>query len=284
MEKCLQWLLSKGAEGLGNFNIKQSEFCVGVGCYANRDFLVGDLLFSVPQTCIFSIGNMHDTNLTKLLRHYGSVVGDNDLITSELLIWLHMCEARNNAQSGYYDYFQSLDAKSPSIMSWSMDEIHALQGTNLGKTLLSTIARMNAHAVLLESIRSYVLSSLTELMASQICDSDFLTNISTTFPYTKDDLLWSMGHYLSRRYPAYFSGTGGGGGGDSADWTRTCREVDMGNLGSLVPFLDILNHNADQEWLTFQMKEGSLHVLCNYPIQKVHTPPPYPPDLTIDEI
>jgi hypothetical protein len=45
----------------------------------------------------------------------------------------------------------------------------------------------------------------------------------------------------------------------------------MGNLGSMVPVLDILNHNSERDWLAFDMESvpGVLRVVCNYPVSEV---------------
>ena len=43
----------------------------------------------------------------------------------------------------------------------------------------------------------------------------------------------------------------------------------MGNIGSLVPLLDILNHNHDREWLKFTISSGKLQVICNHPVDIV---------------
>jgi hypothetical protein len=47
------------------------------------------------------------------------------------------------------------------------------------------------------------------------------------------------------------------------------KEPNMGNIGSLVPLLDILNHNHDREWLKFTISSGKLQVICNHPVDIV---------------
>ena len=47
------------------------------------------------------------------------------------------------------------------------------------------------------------------------------------------------------------------------------KEPNMGNIGSLVPLLDILNHNHDREWLKFTISGGKLQVICNHPVDIV---------------
>ena len=66
-------------------------------------------------------------------------------------------------------------------------------------------------------------------------------------------LIWARGHYLSRRYPSRF------GGDKESNQNCHClasdaRELDMDNLGALVPLLDILNHDDKQDYLTFDVR------------------------------
>ena len=49
------------------------------------------------------------------------------------------------------------------------------------------------------------------------------------------------------------------------------RETELGNLGSLVPLLDILNHNYDHDWLRFEYDAEFLSVICNHPVKQVIT-------------
>ena len=46
-------------------------------------------------------------------------------------------------------------------------------------------------------------------------------------------------------------------------------EKGLGDLGSLCPLLDILNHKSGTDWLKLEVSDGCLHVICNHPIRKV---------------
>lgn len=257
---CVQWLSRKGAEGLDKFVISSSPTCVGAGCFACRDISQGEILFTIPQNCIFSLVNTENTNMTKLLRHFAASKENPSMITAEFLIWLHMCQSRAR-DSDYTEYFNSLDNLPPNVLNWVGVDTLALSGTNLHKANTKLLERLQYLTILLDDIRSYVSSSMSVLIDLNVCDHDYIRNFEDNFPFTERDLKWAVGHYLSRRYPDKFA--------CPASLGSEGRECGMGNIGALVPFLDILNHNADKEWLSFRIENGSLVVVSNAVVKQV---------------
>eukprot|EP01034_Spumella_vulgaris_P034158 gene34158-42118_t len=81
--------------------------------------------------------------------------------------------------------------------------------------------------------------------------------------------MWARGHYLARRYPGEFAIQSAlkpvkEGSKIPADG----REPGLENLGSLVPLLDILNHNSDEDWLRLEVYSDALYVKCNHTMEK----------------
>jgi hypothetical protein len=190
-------------------------------------------------------------------------VGELALITSEFLIWMNMIEQFNNKRSKFHAYLNSLDVVSPSILSWDASFLTALSGTNLGNSLMSASIRLRSQHNLLAKLRSF--------------NSEIGESLIPEETYTWDALCWARGHYLARRYPGHFST------GDSECYTSPfddaldtlAQEIQgepgLEKLGSLVPILDILNHNHDRDWLSLVInaEEHMLYVNCNYPVRKV---------------
>jgi hypothetical protein len=264
---CLEWLNRKGAKGLDKFIVKPSPTCVGAGCFASRDILAGEVLFTIPQSCIFSLVNTENTCMTKILRHYATSIGNPKIITSELLIWLHMCES-NIKDFGHLEYFNSLDNIPPNVLNWSGEDTFTLSGTNLDRAVNQLMERVKTLAILLDDIRRYVSTSISHLIELHVCEEDYIRNFDEHFPFTDIHLKWAIGHYLSRRYPGKFA--------HPASLGPEGRESGMGNIGALVPFLDILNHNPDKEWLSFRLQDGALVVVSNVDVKQVRISLKYP--------
>ena len=210
-----------------------------LGCFAGAgNFEKGDVLFSVPQNKMFGLNQCKNTSLTKQLRDFARNERKNPhLVTSELLIWLHMIQARANPASDFYPYFISLDETSPSPLSWP-DSLQqdALAGTTLQTFLGAVRASLQEHAVFVQSAG---------------LDAGV---------YSYDALVWARGHYLARRYPGKYGGIDASVG-DAHDG----REMGLENLGVLVPVLDIINHDAEEEWLQLRLTDEKLDIICNQP-------------------
>jgi hypothetical protein len=273
LKNLLSWLKNRGTKGLedGRFHFKGSDGQCGgsLGAFAVKDYAVSDVLFSIPLTCIISLSNAKETQITKLVREAAKAFGESTLVTSELLIWLFMIQQYADIDSQFSPFIQSLDSQSPSPLSWPKELLIALKGTNIS-TMSNSVSSIERHALFLDEVRGWALKTNR--------DCSFLG--SETFNLTS--LLWARGHYLARRYPGKFSichdessslnksgsNKNSSGGDDDSDTNSDGREQGMQNLGALVPLLDILNHDPEREWLTFEVLNGYLHVTCNHPITK----------------
>jgi SET domain len=260
LDNLLVWLKQCGTKGLDTggleFRICEEDDGCGLGGFAQKDFVVGDVIFAVPLVCLISVTSAYDTAVTKLVRDAAIAFEDSSLVTSELLIWLFMIDQLADPSSLYYPYLRSLDSQSPSPLSWPAKLQSALVGTNIS-TMETSLTSLKRHAQFLDSVRQW--ATLTN-RACTFMDTDRF-NITT--------LLWARGHYLARRYPAKFSSENYSESDDLKSKNQgDGREEGMMNLGALVPLLDILNHNPEQEWLTFKVVNGYLNVTCNFPIKK----------------
>lgn len=263
----LCWLKVCGTIGLEDdrFNFQNSaEECGGsLGGFAARSYAIGDVLFSIPLSCLISISNASDTNLTKLVRDAAAAFGDRKLVTSELLIWLFMIQQLAESGGHFHPFLRSLDPRSPSPLSWPHDLTAALLGTNMS-TMSNSSSSIKRHSQFLDDVRIWAFENERDC---SFMEADRF-NITT--------LIWARGHYLARRYPGTFSSresyerslVSSAIGFEDVDASHDGREQGMMNLGALVPLLDILNHNPEREWLTFKVSDDYLHVTCNYPIEK----------------
>lgn len=259
------WFLQSGFGGVGGLEIRdtfdENGVSAGLGCFARWDFKRGDVLFTVPQQCIFSVNTAESTPFANEIRKFAKKNNKLHLITAELLIWVEMCRQRHLPGSKFYTYLNSLTTKEPTILSWDDHLKDKLLGTNL------------SHAVLQPIIDNIKLQS--ELLSSCI-HAQRQNSMSSVFPeylvpltdiFKLEDLIWARGHYLSRRYPGKFAVNSIGL--PRADIDNENREVGLDNLGSLVPLLDILNHRPNKEWLKFEVSSDCLSVLCNHDVAKV---------------
>jgi hypothetical protein len=119
LQDLLNWLSTCGTLGLedGRFDFRNStDECGGsLGGFAARNFAIGDVLFSIPLSCLISISNSNDSKLTKLVRDAAVAFGDSKLVTSELLIWLYMIQQLADSDGHFHAFVRSLDSQSPSL-------------------------------------------------------------------------------------------------------------------------------------------------------------------------
>jgi len=126
--------------------------------------------------------------------------------------------------------------------------------SNLGNSLLESQNRIESQSELLDDIRLKFPEKCSSLLPPDI--------------FNLESLLWARGHYLSRRYPGKYS-LPADNDDNSASEHHLGQEKGLQSLGCLVPLLDMLNHNHDHDWLRFHVEKDFLHVICNYPVQKV---------------
>ena len=252
VDNLLSWLKRHGTIGLDHLEFKSSRHA-GLGCFAKKTFEVGDPVFIIPHVCILTFGKVLESSSIQTLQQEAIRKGLNEGLTAELLVWLYMSEESRNSLSHFGPYLRSLDRQHlPTAVRWDEDLLEALAGTNLAASLADIFPSIANNAQLVRRIAE---SPSSEIDLSPVLDAG-----------TEDDLLWARSHYLSRRYPARF-------GGDEECYAGQLklqsREKGLANMGCLCPLLDILNHKSEVEWLTFQVTEDALHVICNHRIEAV---------------
>jgi hypothetical protein len=259
-ERCHQWLQHHQTRGLDKVQFQSSESCgQSYGCYAKQDYQIGDIIFEIPQQeCLYGFQNTFDTILSKIILRAVEKRSLERILSSELILWLHMIEQRAIESLPFYSYFSSLSPLSPTIDNWSPVEYHVLlEGTNLASSLLNDPLDDNAFFDLLEQIWFFY----QEEISPPHCDENI---------FTVSALRWARGQYLSRRYPERFL--------PLENEAQTFRESLpshhelYGKMGVMVPLLDILNHNHQQEWLQMKIENGKLQIICNYPVERVSSP------------
>lgn len=276
-ESLIPWMKSTGFTGLQHLEFKYSSECGNsLGCFALKPFHLNEVIFEVPQTCIFSLHSITSTSpLTNFITSFAKENNCSHLISKEFLMWLHMIAERagrlfrnqRNSESNptgdresLQTYFQSLSRISPSVISWEERLISALEGTNVGNSIVSLRQQIRESVDILQRIHHW-----NPVEAEKYLPKEH-------FHY--QSIVWAAGHYLSRRYPAHF--------GDFHQSDEEKRKEEpmnhkrdhelLGNHGALVPLLDILNHKAERSWIRFEIKNQKLQIICNYPIQQVNQP------------
>jgi hypothetical protein len=266
LEVLTSWFQSHKFTGLENLDFKLSDNCSKtLGCFAKKDFAVGETIFTIPRSCILGLGSAMDHPIANFIYNEAKKHQCFHLVTVELLIWLVMIDGKYRDHENeeedddegdgefppIHPYLTSLADPSPSLLHWDPKLLKVLEHTNLGNALRELEKTLKGHANFLKDLKKWNKKDSERLLPSKY------------FHY--DSLVWACGHYLSRRYPGHFANQ------IYRDLTiddnKFGREENMGNIGSLVPLLDILNHNDEQEYLKFEVKNQSLHVICNYEVK-----------------
>ena len=252
----LSWLNVHGCEGLDQVEfryLKEKGLC----CFAKKDFKKDDLIFKIPRNCIIGVNDaIHDPTISNLIN------SETTEFTGEFIIWLYMYLQNNDKNSHFYSYLQSLSTHTDltSPCSWSADLIETLIGTNLEKQVSNSIERLNN---IFQSFQKYLKASESITSDCDILVSNKrqkLNSFDSLNNYTIDHLMWAYSHYISRRYPESFALS------YNKDYVSKFREQDFGNLGSMVPLLDILNHDPSMKWLDLIIDDKFLYVNCYTPI------------------
>ena len=255
LDNMLAWLTSSGAEGLDPSRLAfgPSQECGGsLGCTGLQAFQKGEVFFSIPQSRLFGLHQCKDTALTRALRRAAAShhINNPKLVTSELLIWLHMIKERRDPGGQFHAYFVSLDETSPSPLAWPGPlQKDALEGTALATALTDAAATLESHFAFLQRAKECLPLLNEDSVPPELQDPSIFTLAS---------LSWARGHYLSRRYPGKHAQ-------DQSVLPEDCldgRERGLEDLGILVPVLDILNHNDKHEYLKLRVEDGKLLIVC----------------------
>jgi hypothetical protein len=274
------WLSQNNCKGIDTLEFDVSDGCDHtVGCFAKKNFKTGDLLFSISKQCTIGYHLVAESHVVQffiqaILEKYHSL----DRITQEFLFWLYLIEQKDKSLFGIY--LQSLSDLSPNLLHWDSDLLAILQNTNLAMTIQDLNSRLHHYVQLIDDLHlSHSTKSETLLPKTQ---------------YNYTSLLWACGHYLSRRYPDRFAAIHSNPNTSSTSTSTTSstvlvfsslsHEKGFGNIGSIIPCLDILNHDHTHDYLQFQVEVGtttststsnndsssSLSVYCNHPIVAGH--------------
>lgn len=259
VSRLIEWVNKWGAIGLDGKSVRYEDSSgKGLGCFANKDFAPGDTIFSLPRKCILGIGDIENSILIKRIQNEL----DAGILTSELLLWLFMCEQRDDPTAHFYPYLSSLTTSPlPSIICWDDDLLCALLGTNIELTCRQAKESIAKYDDFAKSIRELILRP--SILKDNKQDSKrFRIDETLISKVSRESLTWARTHYISRRFSGRFSA--------SFDPLRKdqCREVDMGNLGALCPVLDICNHDSSRDWIQLVVDDDFLHLRCNHPIAK----------------
>lgn len=258
-QECYQWLLNSMVKGLDEVEFKKSDLCQSYGCFARRDYHIGDIIFEIPQHCLYGFHLIYNSNLTKTIVTTAKRIQMENKLFPELILWLHMIEQRSYSSFPFFSYFSSLSPQSPTVDNWPIEYLQVLEGTNLASTIKNDLLEG------LECLLNEIWESYREIVAS-IHSSARPTNIDWNANiFTISAIRWARGQYLSRRYPEKFVNIEA----EALDFRNSLPDVCFGKMGVMVPLLDILNHNDEVEWLDFKIHNNCLQIICNYPVKMV---------------
>ena len=264
----LSWLKAHYAKGFeeNNLSFDYTQLS-GLGCLAKRSYSIDDIIFTIPRNIIIGYNTASSTPLGFFLTSLSDLdPSTKSNLTCELIIFIEMIYNLNQTDSYYHSYITTLDYKTlPSILSWSPDLQQCLLGTNLGHSLTNASKNIKDKLVYIKHLISLYKPGTDNSDANTVQYNSYIELLYGIDEYM---LTWAWSHYLSRRYPGHFA-LAPGESAESSQAPLHTREADFGNLGSLVPLLDILNHNSDHEYLRFEVTEANLLVICNHPVAQV---------------
>ena len=269
LNNLLSWLKAHNATGFEENNVSfEYTQRSGLGCIAKHSYKIDDIIFTIPRSIIIGYNTASSTPLGLFLTSLSDLdPSTKPNLTCELIIFIEMIYNLKHTDSYYHSYIITLDYKTlPSILSWPSDLQQCLLGTNLGHSLNNVSKNIKDKLVYIKHLVSLSKPDADKNITSNIVQhNSYIELLSNMDEYM---LTWAWSHYLSRRYPGHFALAPGGSAESSASPLHA-READFGNIGSLVPLLDILNHNSDHEYLRFEVTEESLLVICNHPVAQV---------------
>lgn len=241
LEALKAWFNERKFQGVSNLDFDLSESCGNsLGAFAKKTFKAGDLLFTVPADAMISMRDVAKSSVVQFTLSALETRDELKSISVEFCLWLFLIEAKFDSHSRFHTYLQSLSDESPSILSWEPTIQNLLNDTNLSSSLQSLKTALEGYSQVLDNLRSTNTTAKDHLPVEQ---------------YNFNNLLWAAGHYLSRRYPFHFASQE-----EStlpAQFVSLERLPGLGNLGTLVPCLDILNHSHQKEYLEFDVTSAA---------------------------
>jgi hypothetical protein len=279
---CADWLKKSGAKGLDRVMFAEtttsssSTSMGGFGCFAKRDFSVGDTIFEIPGSCVFGmdqvtsdVGDEKKKNkssskgskksstssssssndrmelIAARVRDTATRLNKPDLCSHELLLWLGMIEANTNPKSGFHSYMRSLDQHTtPSVMHWppALKSVLGKVGPSGNRLVPDVEALLDDHLDLLEKARELYSVRDQERSGQGDEEEDWLP----AEVFNRTSLIWAYGHYKSRRIPITLPEQ------DSDSISKVSKLAAKnggGQCGVLVPALNVMNHGpAGTQW------------------------------------
>jgi len=248
-----KWFAESGFLGLEHLEFKLSTRCNNsLGCFAKKSFELNDVLFSIPQKHTVNIYDILSTPLSTFIIEQSRLYKLLDICTIEFLFWLHMIAERATNKDNIY--IQSLSSNSPFLNQWDSNLLSLIEHTNLFKSIQHMDIRIQQYLTFFQHLYQEIPEQAIMMLPPDCFNH----------PHA---FYWAIGHYLSRRYPSQYaidtnkSTTG-------IDLSVLKQEDNLGQVGALVPLLDILNHQNDHEYLRYEYNNhnGYLQVICNHPI------------------
>ena len=179
----MEWLIKNQFYGIDDASVHFKESPgSGLGCFASKDFDIGDLIFRIPQDCIISIRDAISTPSGTMLKSIASQYGQSKRLSAELMIWIFMCEQLYQQGSHFGPYLRSLDQTNfPSVALWPHNLKESLAGTNIVASIDHVDQNLKDKIAFIDEINRLSDSTVESLRSIDI-----------------QTLSWAFSHYVSR--------------------------------------------------------------------------------------
>ncbi len=212
-------------------NVRLIQNDKGFGIEAAKDLKKGVVIATISNSNIITYQKALHSKL-------GQAISSTNGVTKEMLMWYYMCEEALN--NGHFSaYLKSLKSSNSCLLTWEEDRLADLVGTNLLQHVMTTREQL-------------------------ISKYQILTNAYNNPKITMELFLWVYNIYVSRRYPHHLCKDESLGNVD----TKQIQEENMSNMGIMVPFLDLINHNGEKEWLLLTPTPENLLIIINVEVKR----------------
>lgn len=199
----------------------------GVTAFAKMNIEVGEVVASIPKTCVLTTEKINQSPLgMSLSHHFQTTPADSSsfgtfVMSNEFLLCLYLVAAKRDTSNPFHTYASSLSLTPPDPTNWSTDLQSYLKGT----------------------VASATRTALDELETWHVfctcSDNNLTVSPFNTVKPTLQELCWARGHVVSRRFP------------ETITPLLPSSTADLNKISthaySMLPGLDLLNHSPDVE-------------------------------------
>ena len=223
----LGWLTRLGARGVSQLEVRTSTIPnAGNGVFTSERVEPGGLLVAIPQAAVMTACKAWQRPAGKAI---ASMNASGAQPPDELVLWLDMAVGRFDVDHPHHFFLRSLPDEEPTAVGWPQEVRKLLSGTNLGAAVEE--ARQHFDDLYQDFVVPLQAAHPDLLRVNQGSKS-----VSTKI-IGQAEVAWARGMYYSRRFPSQLATTSGEGATNQQN----------GELGVMLPLLDVLNHRLFDE-------------------------------------